>query len=513
MFALLTSHRLSGDFQDVLGRAVRGEVYPSNALTSYLFLAVGAGGLEAWEAIRLVSIASGLVYVACAVRIGVECFPDGARRAALTVLLLTAGTVALFFGTIEVYAPLAAAIALYLLVGIRRLAGRGRGVWPPLVLGIAFGIHGSAAFLVPSLVVLANGGRVWPARWRRSVAFCGLFLLPVLVLLASFLVSWGGEVPEAGPERYGTFLGAADQAPLLPLVKSPANLLNRYAIIDAEHLVGVLNLLLLASPAGLLLAVAGRGRGRDPRVTFLLTAAAALVAFALVWNVSFSLRRDWDLFSPMGIPIALLGGLLFLRDEIRPGTALRVAAVSLFCFVPFVIANTGGPMERYLYAGQLVRAHRDAGDPEGAKAWDAERERRDPGGVRETVLRADALAKDGRFVRAESLYRDALLHFPQNSFILTSLGKTLVCLGRPEEARDVLERAVRAFPGKLDARLVLVEFMLEEGRDDDAIRALERGIRIGNLHPQKGLALHMLGQLYIRRGDRESAEAVMRLAR
>jgi Flp pilus assembly protein TadD len=299
---------------------------------------------------------------------------------------------------------------------------------------------------------------------------------------------------------------------VLPLVRAASNLDHRYALLDAEHLVGVLNLLLLASPAGLALLLVG-GRPRSGRaLTWLVSAAAPLVLFPVVWNVSFSLRDDWGLFASMGIPLALLGGVVFLRASVSPGVALKVAAISLFGFTAFALANAGGPMERYLYAGRAARAFGDAGDVAGAERWDVERDREDPGGVRRTVAAADALARKGKSAEAEAHYRRALEQFPRNSWILASLGHVLWTQGCTDEAREVLEQAVRVHPENLDARMALVTMDLEEGREDAAVRALERGARICGLHPNAGAALRLLGQLYLRRGDRASAEAVFRLA-
>ena len=87
------------------------------------------------------------------------------------------------------------------------------------------------------------------------------------------------------------------------------------------HLAGVLNVALLACPVGVLLAVAGRRRG--PRVTLVALAAACLLAVALLWNVTYGLRRDWDLFATLGVPLALLGALRFLGGEAVPGRAAR----------------------------------------------------------------------------------------------------------------------------------------------------------------------------------------------
>jgi tetratricopeptide (TPR) repeat protein len=354
-FWLLRSYSLSGDAVTVVSRLAANEVYPSNALADYLFFGVSRGlALDPVRAVRIVSCLAGLVYVGCAIRIGRECAPPGPGRVALTALLLATGTTALFYGTIEVYAPLAAAIGLYLLLGIRWLGGRGTGVAPPLCLGVAFCLHGSAGLLLPSLLVLSARGPGRSTAFRRTVRWGGLFLLPVAaVFLSLFLGVWGAEFPEPGHRLYGTFLGAMDEGPLLPLLRSRENLTHRYAILDLEHVVGILNVLALVAPVGIVLLLTGRRPRRDPIFRFVAVAALFLLAFPFLWNTNFGLRRDWDLMSSMGIPITLLGGLALLRSGADRAGAVRIVALGGFVLLPFVLGNHLDPAKRYEYAKVL----------------------------------------------------------------------------------------------------------------------------------------------------------------
>jgi len=236
LFWLLPNYSLSGDAGAILMFATAETVYPSNALTSWLFS--GAGEMLALDpvtAIRLVSTLSGMVYAAAAVGLGRECFPPGARRIGLTTVLLTTGTVALFFGTIEVYAPMVAAVAVFLLFGIRHLHGKGRGFAPAISLGMAFVLHGAAGLLLPSLLVLAGRGRLLPLPIRRGLLLGLLFLLPVAAtLLGLWFGTWEGVPPPPGPDRTGGFLGPGDEGPLLPLVRGGERQLGQDRTGDAR---------------------------------------------------------------------------------------------------------------------------------------------------------------------------------------------------------------------------------------------------------------------------------------
>jgi len=341
LYWLLPNYSLSGDAGTVLMFATVGMVHPSNALASWLFSGTAEMlALDTVTAIRLVSTLSGMVYAAAAVGLGRECFGPGARRVGLTAVLLTTGTVALFFGTIEVYAPLVAAVAVFLLFGIRHLHGKGRGVAPAITLGIAFVLHGSAGLLLPALLVLAGRGRLLPLPIRRGLLFGLLFLLPVVATLAGlWFGTWEGVPPPPGPDLTGTFLGTGDEGPLLPLVRTPHEPTRRYAILDAEHWAGVANILLLVVPAGLALLAIGRRRFREPVPAFVGVAALFLALFPVFWNVSYDLRRDWDLFSMVGVPVALLGGLAFLSARGGGADVVRITALGIFCLAPFALGN------------------------------------------------------------------------------------------------------------------------------------------------------------------------------
>jgi len=355
---LLPNMSLSGDAGTVLLFAATERVHPSNALTCYSFrLLEGISGLDPVRTIRLASALSGALYAWCALAIGRECAPAGPRRVGFSAVLLATGSVALFFGTLEVYPPLVATTALYFLLGVRWLRGKGSGVAPPLCLGVAFCLHGSAGLLLPSLFLLANRARVWPIALRRSALWGAVFLVPVVVtFLVIYLGTWGGAMPEGGSELYGTFLGAEGEGPILPLLHSPHDPRQRYALLDLEHLLGLLNLLLLLAPVGFALVIVGPRRWTGPRFRFAAAAALFLLLLPVVWNVSYALRRDWDLFGSLGPPVALLGALAWSSVERRRESAVRVIALSLFCSLPFVLSNSLRPDERLAFLHD-VKSH------------------------------------------------------------------------------------------------------------------------------------------------------------
>ena len=70
----------------------------------------------------------------------------------------------------------------------------------------------------------------------------------------------------------------------------------------------------------LALLLSGRRPSKEPRFRFVAAAALFLFLFPILWNISFSIRRDWDLFSSLGPPVALLGALAWFGSRRRRET-------------------------------------------------------------------------------------------------------------------------------------------------------------------------------------------------
>ncbi len=518
LYLALTDLTLSGDGAGVIYVTERGVLHASNALTSGIHVGVTAlFGIDARDALRLVSCASGAVYVVGAVALAREAFDETPPRAAMTALLLTAGPGLLFFGSLEVYAPFAAALVVYLWLALRALNERSHPAWAAAVLGVLLGLHGMAVALAPSLLLLLRkrgGARCVIA----SLLALALTLLPIAAFL--YVGVWGAELPRGDAERFGNALGAAGQGPFLPLVLTPTNVTHRYALIDAEHLLGVLSIVLLASPAGLLLALLGRQR--DGRAPFLLAAVAGLVALALVWNVSYSLRQDRDLFAALGIPLAALAALRALDPAMTARGAVRIAAVTLFAFVPTVLGNASGAAQQRAYATDVAQAYDVTAEwfkteSDASRAHDlqitAARWRRSaaeaPGASVDALVDEATLGAD--LSRSRELLQQALTREPNHPRASALLGEALLRLERFEEARAELLRSLtlghEAYRAR--SRKFLAMIALREKRVESAVHHLERGLREEVASPDEAVEmLRMLATIRREQGQSQIARTL-----
>lgn len=503
VFVALTDTSLPGDGMGVLLQACQGDVSASSPLTSWLQIAaVRALPLDPRDALRFLSCAAGAAYVLLAMGVARMLFARPADRAATAVLLVTCGGAAVFFGSVEIYALPACGTLAFLALVVRRMDGTDTRPWPPLALGLLVTLHGSTLALLP-VAAYATWRAPGARRDVRSVATAAAaFAAPVaaaVVLL--FLTRWGGALPDPSAGDAGNVLGAQGQAPLLPVVPTSFTLTHRYAVLGAEHLAGIGNLLVLLAPVGALLALAGRGRG--PRVTAAFLAVAGLAALALVWNVSYSLRRDWDLFATLGVALSLLGAVRFLGAEL-PGRAVRVVALALFAFMPLVFARAGDTVQRRRYVDEILNvygwiAESDDLAPPAVRdrvlrhreRWEAEERRLDPRRVESRTRAAWRALERGDLDRAEVLADELLEREPDNAAGLHARGEVLYERGRLAEARELLERSLRVAREDLRPRTrrMLSRIARDEGNRAEAIRQLERGLREEVAWAEEGVAL------------------------
>lgn len=86
---------------------------------------------------------------------------------------------------------------------------------------------------------------------------------------------------------------------------------EHYTMFSWGHLIDMINEQLLTAPAAipgllLLLAMGNIRRQVTPWTRFLLLAAGLYLLFTWTWNPDYGGQRDWDLFSPVAIPLTLL---------------------------------------------------------------------------------------------------------------------------------------------------------------------------------------------------------------
>ena len=111
-----------------------------------------------------------------------------------------------------------------------------------------------------------------------------------------------------------------------------------------DYHLGLLSVLLLVSPAFLLLGVLAARRKLllDQIGVHLAISAFMLTAFAMVWEAKLGLRHDWNLFAVVGIPVALLSWRSAFHAYPEPDQRRALyafAMLSLAHTMGFVLSN------------------------------------------------------------------------------------------------------------------------------------------------------------------------------
>ncbi|RMF05499.1 MAG: hypothetical protein D6768_01095 [Chloroflexi bacterium] len=299
------------------------------------------------------SILAGMAFVYILLNFTARLGRSTLESALLAGLLLTTGSVQLFFGYVENYTLISLLLLVTLFLAWRTSRGELPLVWPVIGLSVTNAFHPSTVFLWPGMLLLAI------LCWRRgrlsiAQAVVQTVLPPLLVggaVLA--LMESGGHGLSAllGQDRPG----GGDGLWFVPLFETTTQW-QHYTMFSAAHLLDWANIHLLISPFGLPLIVlvwlaALRFRlnlfanpDEADFARFLGLTSAMYVLLTFVWNADYGGQKDWDLFAPSAFVYTLLAGYLLVRalpdrDVLREN-ALFVLGVSLVHTAGWIFANT-----------------------------------------------------------------------------------------------------------------------------------------------------------------------------
>jgi hypothetical protein len=315
-----------------------------------------AGPLLGWPVEHVyaaVSIMCGLIFVYLLLTFMARLGRDPLETAVLTGLMLTLGSIQLFFGYVENYTIVSLALFVMLFLSWRALQGEIQPVWPVSALSLANAFHPSTVFLWPALIGLSL------LCWRRGrVSLLNTLLqtiLPPLGVGAGVLA-----LMESGAHGVSALLGVdrpggGDGIWFVPLFETTTQW-QRYTMFSTAHLLDWLNLHFLISPFGLPLVILTLttiyryglslfDRPGDREFAYFLAFTSALyVAFTWLWNPDYGARKDWDLFAPSAFVYTLFAAYLLVRVLAnRPGlraNGLFIVAVSLLHTAAWIFANT-----------------------------------------------------------------------------------------------------------------------------------------------------------------------------
>ncbi len=459
----------------------------SIVLVRFLYGVIGGSG-EAERAYQVLSWVCGALFVFAALLAAEAVGRCRRERVIAALFLLSLGTLQLFFGYAEHYAPVTVGGLVYLFLGLRCLEGR-------LPLAVAAGALGiTCAFHFVGFVLAPSFGLLVLRSWRGGGRRVGTVLQAAVFPLVSvwLLLAIGFDFP--GVARLGR------ESHTVPLWGGEP-FLRPHALFSAVHIGDVVNLHLLSAPMGLLLCLCVATAARqgiawgDARLGFLGLAAIGCLAFTLVFNPEIGAFRDWDLFSVSSVPFALLGAYLLTRGvgpEAQRVAAWTVVVVALFHLIPWVGVNADRDRALDRFRGILEAEERLSVHALGS-SYDELR---------------SYYERQGDPVRALGAAQEAFDASPRHARYLGNVVRLLRETGRSDRVEAVLMGVVEATPDFARAHLMLARFYRGKGRLEGAIAACGKALALdpksGAAHAEMGTVLHGQGR------DLEAAAALER---
>jgi hypothetical protein len=285
------------------------------------------------------------------VLLGLACWlgRNRAERALIVGLVITLGTMELFFGYIENYTFMTLGVLIFVWLALRAIRGVSPVLWAAIALALTNAFHPSTIILIPSLLYAGYAA----ARARR---YPGSTWLAAASIVLPYVLVFAGVVAlmTAGGHGVDALIGAdapggGDRRWLVPLFRTTTKF-EHYTMFSLGHLQDIVNEQLLVAPVilpGLVLIVLfawSRLPLRDSGLRLLTLMMACYLLLTLTWNPDYGGQRDWDLFAPAAVPAAVLLGYALPR-ALPEAMALRGAGWALvtaqgFHLVAWVYQNT-----------------------------------------------------------------------------------------------------------------------------------------------------------------------------
>jgi len=310
-------------------------------LLALIYQTTGRGGEPA--AIQVFAVASclsGAAYLGVAAWSVRRLADSPPAKILLYSLLIFFSPLQLFFGYMEVYAPLTVALLIFLTYFMLYQENRSGLVSVAVAWSCALFLHLNALFLAPLLVVAVlrpPAGKQAPL--SRRILTVILPVLVVLVLAGVIYTMSGYDLA-----RFQTDFGHIGRGSGIL-----TSLNGQDGLLTWRHLKDVLNLLLLLIPIPLVLLIAGRKiqpekRRADPMGRLLLAGSIWLVALLCLVHMKLGAVRDWDLFAPHMSLLVLAGWYQMTggRKGTSPSHILvgRLVTVAVALAVPWFALNS-----------------------------------------------------------------------------------------------------------------------------------------------------------------------------
>jgi tetratricopeptide (TPR) repeat protein len=260
----------------------------------------------------LFSIACGLIYILAVYLITSS--PENKLIPVISgLLLIEMGGIQLFFGYVESYSLVYLSGILYVVLCYRFIQKQKGLLIASILLAIAVASHQSGFILLPSFAYLiylhfkSNGSK----DYREAII--SMIVVSIAVIVVVLL-------------DYRDYLRSIEVRPAFDDLILPFYSSGSYSIVSGEHLLDILNQLLLVSPFLFILtpifAIKRVFSLKNLNTRFCIFLAIPAILFLLIIDPKLGFARDWDLFA---MPAAMIG-VIYILHLSRIAMILKSAA-------------------------------------------------------------------------------------------------------------------------------------------------------------------------------------------
>lgn len=503
---------------------------------------LGGAESQALLSFKIISIGSGLLLILFIIYGAFKLFEKQFDRLAFVLGIGSGGYMLLSFGYVEHYSLFVLSVAMILVAGLLIVQNKmNRFIIIPLWLLSLF-FHLFALTLLPAVIYLLYQNSYLSQKINRTITTA-----IVLALVISGAVMFGYFY-----SNYYFFKFA-----FIPLVSTRFTL-NGYSLFSLNHLLDILNLLVMLSPGiiiflALILKNFKMESLKKPELVFTLAGSLAAFGTVFILDPKLGMPRDWDLLSYSGIFIVgfIVSYLLFNREKLRAyKTVLSLIILLNFAFLFARAAAQHNeaiaikhlkyyidfdPVKNQSVYLPLIKYYSARGEKDTVEALRNERDQRFP----DRLLNKEGLAdyQAGNLESAMTKIKEALKYNPVNSGMYSNLALCVMELKLYDSALVLLKIADGLNPGNQnnysnlgDCYYFLKDFRLSEeyyqkalSLNGNAFNALggmmrlcqeqERReeflnyfTRLAN-HPQATVPyIVSLARYYLQEGEREKAE-------
>lgn len=472
--------------------------------------------LDVYQTYTLISCLAGALFVFLALWLSHLLGKEDKEKVLAFVILVSMGSVQLFFGYIESYSLVYAGMMAYFLLSFLYLRGRCGLFFPSLTLLISISLHLSAVYLFPSLIYLHL---VNSQKERKQFIFKKILNVVFLLLLVGvgFVILSHKNPNPTGVTSYLVPLAGGENAP--------------YSLFSGAHLVDMINEQLLLSPAGIILWAivfffAGKINLKDKVIIFFMVVILFSFTFALIMDPKLGYARDWDLFSSTGLGYTILGiylGLSYFRQaKIKKLNYVILALTStvLFSTLPWIYVNAQESksverfkalldldVERGAYGHEILAYYYRDKRLINKEAEEWEKAFSIVESERYAVNLGKSYGKLGRYQEAIAIFKRAIQLNPNSANGYFNLGNALLDIGKHEEAKKQYHMAINRNPNFHQAYARLGALLTEMGHYEEGLKVLQSAIQI---NPDYFLTYYGIARAYSKMGKPKEGIALLR---